>query len=427
MNFEKLKKSRFLKNTSWMLFAQIYQMIVSLIVGIISARYLGPTNYGTLSYAASYISFFTILCQLGLEGVVVREIVKNNEKEGEILGSSIVMRLIVGILSVIVVCIIMWLFNHQDSLLLAVTFLQSLVLLFNAFHILESWYQSYLLSKVTTIIKCLAYTMMSIYKILLLVFGKSVVWFAFSTSLDSLVISVLLLYNYNKTGKHKLKVNVNTGKALLKESYHLIISILMSVIYSQMDKIMLGKMMGQTFVGYYTAATVICHMWMFIPQSFSKSAQPIIVELKNKNEQLYYKRLNQLNFVTFWVGILFAGGISVFSRIVINILYGQGYSDARGPLMLIIWSVAISAMSYPRAIWMLCEGNQNYTKYILIWGVIINLLLNFYGIPILGMNGAAIATIATEFVCCFIAPLFYKSTRIYVKYLLKAIVGIGIK
>lgn len=427
MQIKHILKNKFVHNTGWMMFAQVYQMCLSLVIGVISARYLGPSNYGTLNYATSYVSFFTIICQLGLEGIVVKEIVNNREREGEILGSSIIMRLIVSGLSIISVCLIIWIVNRNDQLLLFVAFLQSLVLLFNSFNILECWYQSNLQSKITTIIKCIAYTLMSVYKVILLIAGKSVLWFAFSTSLDALVIAILLLFHYRKHGVHKLSYRWSTGKFLLKQSYHLIISTLMAVVYSQMDKIMIGKMIDQTHVGYYAAATTICHMWMFIPQALSNSSRPLIVELKGKNENVYIKRLKQLNFVTFWIGFIFAVGITVLSGFIINVLYGSGYAEARGPLVLIIWSVAISALSYPRAIWMICEGNQNYTKHILIWGVIVNLALNAIGIPILGMNGAAIATIATEFMCCFIAPLFYKSTRIYVKYLLQSIVGIGVR
>lgn len=424
---KRLKNSRFIHNTGWIMFAQIYQMLISLVIGVITARYLGATNYGTINYAASYVSFFTIACQLGLEGIVVKEIINHRENEGIILGSSIVMRLKAGMLSVIAVCMIIWLVNPNDRTLVIVAFLQSLVLIFNAFNIIECWYQSNLQSKTSTIIRCIAYTVMSCYKIVLLITGKSLVWFAFSTSFDSLIIAILFVWHYKNNCKHKLKYATNVAKNLFSQSYHLIISSLMAVVYSQMDKIMIGKMINQTHVGYYSAASTICNMWMFIPQAMTNSARPLIVQLKSKDEALYIKRLKQLNFVTFWLGVGFAIIITLLANFIIYVLYGAGYSEAEGPLMLIIWSTVFSAMSYPRSIWMICEGNQNYTKHILIWGVIVNLTLNSLLIPVIGMNGAAFATIVTEFMCCMIAPLFYKSTRIYVRYLLESIVGIGIK
>lgn len=417
----RLTKSKFIRNTGWIMFAQIYQMMLSLIIGVLSARYLGPSNYGTINYAASYISFFSIACALGLEGIVVKEIVDNRESEGIVLGSSIVMRLAAGFLSMIAVCAIVAIANPGDQVLLMVAFMQSLVLLFNAFHIIDTWYQSYLRSKTSTIIKCIAYTGMSVYRVWLLITGKSVEWFAFATSLDALLIAVLFLLRYRMDGTQKLRFNITVSKHLIGLSYHLIISSLMAVIYNQMDRIMIGKMIDQTHVGYYAAASTICHMWLFIPQALANSAQPLIIGLKGKDERLYKKRIKQLSSTIFWMGVLFAICITVLSHFIIDILYGADYAQAREPLILIIWSTVFAAMSYSKSIWMICENNQKYSKYILLCGVVINLTLNSVWIPTIGMNGAAVATIITEFVCCFVAPFIFKPMRVFAKMQLEAI------
>jgi len=417
----RLCKSGFAKNTGWIVFAQIYQILLSLVVGVISARYLGPSNYGTINYAASYISFFSIACALGLEGIAVKEMVDNRDNEGVVLGSSIIMRLIAGFLSMGVVCVIVVVINPNDQLLFIVTLLQSLVLLFNAFHIIDTWYQSWLRSKTPSIIKCIAYTVMSMYRIWLLATNKSVEWFAFASSLDALIISVLFLIKYRTDGKQKLSFSYVRCKRLIKLSYHLIISSLMAVIYNQMDRIMIGKMIDQTHVGYYTAASTICHMWLFVPQALANSARPLIMELKKKNEQLYIRRIKQLSGVTFWMGVCFALLVSALSGFVVNTLYGAEYSAARGPLLVIIWSTVFSSLSYTRAIWMISENKQKMIKNILLCGVLVNLLLNSVGIPFIGMIGAAIATLVTEVVCCLIAPLLFKETREYVSYLLSSV------
>lgn len=400
------------------MFAHIYQMLLSLVVGVASARYLGPSNYGIINYAASYISFFTIACALGLEGVAVKEMIGNRGSEGVILGSSIAMRLVAGALSMAAVYIIVAAVNPGDRVLLIVAFLQSTVLIFNAFHIIDIWYQSLLRSKVSSVIKCAAYTAMSAYKVWLLVTGKSVEWFAFATSLDALIIALLFLAAYKRDGRHRLRVDMDTGRRLLGLSYHLIISGIMAVAYNQMDRLMIGKMIGQTHVGYYSAASVICHMWLFVPQALSNSARPLIMEMKGKNEALYIRRIKQVTGATLWMGIAFAAVMTVFSRFIINVLYGEDYAEARGPLMLMVWSTVFSALSYTRSTWMICEGRQRYVKQILFIGLAVNLVLNSIGIPLIGMNGAAAATLATELICCLAAPLLFKDTREYVGYLL---------
>lgn len=425
-NLNKILSNRFLQNTGWMAFAQIYQMVISLFIGVISARYLGPTNYGTINYAASYISFFTIFCALGLEGIVVKEMISKREQEGIILGSGIAMRLIAGVLSMIAVCVIVYFLNPNDSVLLTVTFLQSIILPFNAFHLIDMWYQSKLNSKVSTIIRCISYTLMSLYKIYLLITGKSVEWFAFSTSLDSLLIALMFMLMYRRNGTRKLKFDYNTSKELLLQSYHLIISTMMAVLYSQMDRVMIGKMMTQTDVGFYTAAATICNMWVFIPQAFANSARPVIMELKDKDSNMYIRRLKQLIGFIFWIGVLFSMVFTVMADFIIQVLYGDAYTMAKGPLVILIWSTVFSSLSYPRSIWMICENKQNYTKYILIWGVILNLILNYFGIKNFGIIGAAIATLFTEIMTCIISPMFYKEMRIFTRYLFESIIGKGI-
>lgn len=418
---QRLFKSKFIHNTGWIMLAQIYQMLLSLVIGVISARYLGPSNYGTINYAASYISFFTIACALGLEGIVVKEMVDNRDSEGVVLGSSIVMRLAAGFLSMITVCIIVAVVNPGDKTLLIVAFLQSLVLLFNAFHIIDTWYQSYLRSKTSTIIKCIAYTGMSVYRVWLLVSGKSVEWFAFATSLDALIIAVLFVIRYSNDGNQKLRFSQSVSKHLIGLSYHLIISYLMAAVYNQMDRLMIGKMIDQMHVGYYAAASTICHMWLFIPQALANSARPIIMEVKSKNETVYIRRLQQLSCAIFWLGLAFAVVVTGLSHFIIDILYGPAYSEARGPLLFMIWSTVFSAMSNARAIWMISENKQKYNKHILICGVAVNLMLNGALIPTIGMNGAAFATLITELVCCFIAPYLIKGTRPYVRYMIQSL------
>ena len=94
-----MRHKKFIGNTGWMMFSNIYSMLVSLIVGSLSARFLGPSNYGLLTYGSSIISFFTTVSRLGMDSVVVAEMVRNPEKENTNHGTALVMRLTASILS----------------------------------------------------------------------------------------------------------------------------------------------------------------------------------------------------------------------------------------------------------------------------------------------------------------------------------------
>ena len=108
-------KSKVFKNASWIIGCKLVKAFLMLIVTMISARYLGPSNYGLISYAASLIAFVTPIMKLGLESTLVYEIVNNPLKEGKIVGTSIVMNILSGILCLIGVCTFTFFVNAGET------------------------------------------------------------------------------------------------------------------------------------------------------------------------------------------------------------------------------------------------------------------------------------------------------------------------
>lgn len=104
---------------------RLLQMVVSFFVGILTARFLGPDNYGLINRSAAFISFFTPICTLGISSVIVNELLVNPKKQEELLGSGIGIRCIASILSMIGIQLLIFLMNPGDKLLLWVAFLQS--------------------------------------------------------------------------------------------------------------------------------------------------------------------------------------------------------------------------------------------------------------------------------------------------------------
>ena len=110
--------NKFIGNTIWMIAGRMVQMCISLLVSFISARYLGPSNYGLLNYSAALITFFTAICNLGLNGILINEMVQNREKEGEILGTGLFLRMFTGALSVVMITVLSFWLNGGDRLLM---------------------------------------------------------------------------------------------------------------------------------------------------------------------------------------------------------------------------------------------------------------------------------------------------------------------
>ena len=423
----KIQGNRFVSNTMWDIGGKIFQMVLTLIVGMLTARYLGPSNYGVIGETASYVAFFSVVCQLGFTSTAVKEIMDNTDRQGEILGTTIFFRVCTSIISSVAITILLFIMKGGDRLIVTVAFLQSLSLIFQSFEMIHYWYQSRLETQVSVKIQSIAYIVMAIYKIAILALGKNVQWFAFSTALEAAVVGFFLLVVYQRGEGQKLSVSISAGKDILKRSYHFILSGLMVTIYSEMDKIMLGQMLSETAVGYYTAATKVSSMWSFVIMALINSSRPLIIASRNKSEELYIKQNKRLYAAIIWIGIAAGLAITLFAKLIIFILYGQEYLPSVSSLQISAWYTMFAMLGTARGIWIVCEEKSKYVKYYLGIGAIINVVLNYLLIPQFGPGGAAAATLATQIFTSVLAPAMFKETRVYTKYVLEAFVLKGIR
>lgn len=412
-------KSKNAINASWIIGEQIFQMLISFIIGIFTARYLGPANYGALNYTASFVAFVTSFVTLGMDGVVIKKIIASPDKEGLYLGSCIAFRIIAAILSSISILILVYVLNIDDRLKLWLTALQSIQLIFQAGYLFDAWFQRHLKSRFVSIAKMVACIVVSIYKIYLLVTAKDITWFAFSNSLTYIIITLILYSTYKYTGGQKLQFNYKVGKEVLTESYHFIISGLMVAVYGQISKIIVGEYSSEADVGYFTMATSLSAMWVFVPTAIINSMRPTIMEYKEKKqEDIYMLRLQQLYSFLIWLSIFVSIILVFFGNFLITKLYGIEYKNAVILFQIIIWSELFSILGTARGIWILCERKNKYVKYYLFIGALFSVTMNILLIPIFGVVAAAIVTLLTQFITCIIAPLFYKETKVHTKIIL---------
>ncbi|MCM3386872.1 flippase [Ureibacillus chungkukjangi] len=421
MNLISVIRSKFLKNTSWLLFEQIFRMLLGLVVTSLVARYLGTYNYGQINYGLAYIAIFTILSKLGLDSIIVHEIIKNRNHTGKIIGTTILLRLASAFISIIIICILL-LFLEPDNLTIQIlTFIQSISLIFIAFDTVSYWFQSNLQSKYAVISKSIAFFIISIFRLLLIYFNVSVVYFAFATILEAFVIGIFLLWFYYKHKGDRLAFSFQISKDLLKKSYHFLIAGLLVTVYTQMDKIMLGKMASASSVGIYAAGMTIATMWVFIPMALIDSARPIVMGAKESNQELYIRRYKQLYCAVIWIGIMASLFITIFSKPIILLIFGEEYLESISILLILVWSRIFSLIGVTRSIWLLTEDHISYQKYFLGIGAVINFSLNLYLIPKYGAIGAAIATLLAEVISSTIALVFFKKTRPLFKLIVEAV------
>lgn len=408
---KRLLKSAVVKNASWLMIGQIIQLGSSLIIGMISARYLGPSDYGLLSTGSAFMALLTPICTLGFTSTYVNEVKNNPDKENLITGTSIVFRLLSSIVAIMLLFIVSGLLYKWDRKIVFIIFMQSLSLLFQAFNIIEYWYQSRLQSKVSTIITTIAYLIISSYKIFLLATGKSVEWFACSIAIEYAIITVLYLFFYRIHGKKPLKVDFTIGVALLKNSYHYILSGLMVVLGTQISKPILSILLDSSSVGIYTAATNLSGLHGFILGAIITSLRPYIIDKRKESIFTYRARIKQMYSIIVWLGLAVFVFYILFSRFLINTIYGNGYESAVVPTIVLSLFVPFSYLGVARNVWSVCEGMQKYEKYIALCSAVSTIGLDFILIPLFGTTGAAIAVLISSLFSNVIFCGFVKEMR----------------
>lgn len=385
------------KNAVWIIGIRIVQSVVALLINMLTARYLGPSNFGLITYASSLVAFVLPIMQLGFSDVLVQEIVNDTDAEGAILGTSITLSLSSSICCIVGVTAFAFMANPNEPMTVLVCLLYSLILIFQACDHIEFWYQAKLLSKYTSAISLVAYVLVSVYKIYLLIAEKNVLWFALSNALDYALISICSIVLYRNLGGNKLSFSWKIGKRMFKKSKHYILSSMMVTIFAQTDKIMIKMMMNETATGYYGAAVACAGITSFVFGAIIDSFRPSIFEVQKESEKVFKHRLTMLYSIIIYLSLTQSLAMTLLSNWIILILYGKAYEPAISALKIIVWYTTFSYMGSVRNIWILAKGKQNYLWRINMSGAIANVILNAILIPVMGINGAAIASLITQF------------------------------
>lgn len=422
----KLLKNKMIYNAGWLISGKVVNKLLAFFVSLLTARYLGPGNYGLINYATAYTTFFASLCTLGINSVIVKEFVDYPEETGETIGTTLLLRTISSVLSATLIVAIVAMVDRNETTTIVVAVLCSLGLVFQVFDTLNYWFQARLQSKYSALATTVAYVAVSAYKIVLLIMGKSVEWFAISTSVDYAVIALFLLICYRKQGGPSFSFSMEKAKLLLRKSSGFIVSGLMVSIYASTDKLMLKQMLDEASVGYYALAVSFSLMWTFVLSAIIDSTVPSIMRLHNEDRKKYEKRNKELYALVFYVAVAISAVISIAAKPIVHILYGEAFLPAVGVVRIVVWYTAFSYLGVARNTWVVCEEMQKYLKYIYAGSALLNVVLNALLIPYWGILGAATASLVTQISTIFVFPLLIKPLRDNTKLISEAILFKGI-
>jgi len=419
---------KYFKNTSWLFGEKILRMIVGLFVGIWVARYLGPEQFGLFSYAQSFVGLFTAIATLGLDGIVIRELVKDESRRDELIGTAFWLKLF-GAFAVLLILAIAVNFTSNDTYINTLVFIIASATIFQSFNVVDMYFQSKVMSKYIVYANIISLFITSIIKVVLILNEAPLVAFAWVMLFDSFVLACGFIYFYyvhrhselisgsiisrsgNALWVQNLKFSKRTAVDLLRDSWPLILSGIVISIYMKIDQVMIKEMLDSEAVGQYAAAVRLSEAWYFIPMVIASSLFPAIINAKKVSEELYYARLQKLYDLMVWMAIAIALPMTFMSDWIVELLYGGQYNEAGSVLMIHVWAGVFVFLGVASGKWFMVENLQMLSLWRTFSGMIINIVLNLLLIPKLGINGAAIATIFANFMAAFLFDLFNYKTR----------------
>lgn len=406
-----MKTKQVFNNAKWIIVCKIAQSVLQFLVGIICARYLGPSNYGLINYASSVVSFALPIVKLGFDATLVRELIDNPKKEGEILGTSFTLNFIASLISMLGVFTFVSVANAGEKITIFVCVLYSLMLLFVVLEMSQYWFQYKLLSKYSSVVMLISYFCVSVYKIFLLMTEKSVYWFAISHSIEYGIVGFSLLFIYFKLGGQKFLFSKDTAKKLLSRSKYYIVASLLVMVFQNVGVIMLSNLSGHEETGFYTSALTSASVLQFVYTAIMDSYRPLILTAKKESEASYEKNISGLYSIIIYLTLAQSIAFTVFAKLIIYVLYGSEFLPAIPVFRIIVWFCAFSFMGTIRNIWLLAEDKQKYLWRINLFGVVVNVIANVILIPQFGACGAATAAFATQFLMNFVLGFFFKPIK----------------
>ena len=421
MKIKNLLGNRIVHNAGWLIGGKVANKVIALIVSILTARYLGPDNFGLINYAAAYTAFFASLCTLGINSVLVNDFVESPDEVGETIGTTIVLRAISSLMSAVVIICIVHVVDRNEPLTILVVALSTIGMFFQILDTFNYWFQSRLESKYAAIASVIAYAGYSAYNIILLIARKSVAWFAIGTALEYVLLGIVLLIAYVLRKGPKLGFSWRKGKQLLRRSYPFIIAGMMAAIYANTDKLMLKQMMDTSAVAFYSLASSLSVAWAFVLSAIIDSLYPGIAESYLSDRAVFEKRNRQLYGIVFYLSTFVSLLIMLIAPLLIDILYGRSYQPAVAPLRIVVWYTAFSYLGVARNAWLGCEDRQRYSIYLYVGAAAANVLLNIAFIPLWGAAGAAAASLMTEACSIIVFPALIRPLRPNVRLMVEAI------
>ncbi len=413
---------RYFANTSWLIAEKIFRLAVGLFVSVWVARFLGPEQFGTLSYAQAFVGLIGAFATLGMDGIVIKHLVKDDENRDLLLGTAFTLKLFGAMVAVFIISIVTVTTSNDNKEVIIITIIAS-ALVFQSLNVIDFYFQSIVLSRYIVIVNLISQLVVSLIRIALILSEAPLITFAYVILFDAVILAVgyIYIYKHKNLSFRQWHFNKQTASEILKYSWPLAISGIVISIYMKIDQVMIKEMLGKTSVGHYAAAIKISEAWYFVPIAINSSLFPAIINAKKRSLKEFYDRLKILYSFMLLSAVAISIPTTIYSKYIINLLYKEQFDQASTVLMFHIWAGVLVSLGVVTSSIVIANNKQNNALISTSIGAISNIILNLLMIPRFGIIGAAFTTILSQIISGLIVPIYFRVDPYYPRILMNSI------
>ncbi len=371
------KKNTLFKNTIYKSMLSMVNIVVPLVIGPYIMRLLDVDLYGLYNRVFADFQMFLAFASFGVYTLGVREISKiRNDKEK--VSKLFTNLFVISFLSNMLVLIIYLIFSLITSTGLAkvLYLVMSIQIIANVFYVefVNEALENYKFITIKSIIVKIIYFL----AILLAVRNPhDIVIYAVIVSLTNFLNNIIsFIY-----AKHR--ISFDFSKIQIKKYIKPLIAVLVitnaDLLYSQLDRVMLGRYVsGVSVTVYYTAYYLISTL-SAIPYSIINVSIPrLSYLLKNEGKEIYEEKLNNSISSLIFIIVPMCLGVFVLSKEAIILYAGKKYLMAIVPLMIAcITRIFISLESVMNNLVMYPNNREDRILKVSLTCGISNLIINY--------------------------------------------------
>ncbi|MDD6049539.1 MAG: flippase [Methanobrevibacter ruminantium] len=385
------------KNVSWVTISQVIVNLCAFLWTIAIARYLGVNDYGILSFAISFTVLLGMGTDIGMTTFATREISKEKSLTNKFINNVIPFKVVLSVLLFILTALILFLLGY-DKLTIDVSLIISIETIFICMiKFIAGVFQAHEDVRINSIGDMVAGLLLLLFTFITIFFDLGLKAIAMSYTLTYLIYMIIMAYEIIKHyGVPKFELDLPFWIGTAKKSIPFGLSIFFYTVYFSIDVVMVQMIAGDYATGLYNSAYKIVSVFAAFYVIYQYVIFPLMSKLYAEDTNLLKVSFEQSFKYSLLILLPLSIGVYLYSDYIINLIYSSQYALASPAMQILIWTIVFLFINGVATSLLNSIGKEVSVTKIYVVAAVFNIVLNYFMIPVLSYNGAAITTVLSE-------------------------------